>query len=510
MRVLLCGALLVYASVTASAAQEPPAADVFEPIRQLLSTADRQTRRAAAEELQRAGDLALVPPLVDALFFLPRDRRREALEVLEALSGERPGGRYMDWVEVVGRRRDLEPPPGYAAFKLELLQRIDPSYAKIFYPGAPLRIRLEEVVWGGVPLDGIPTLEQPAHIPAAEADYLRDDEAVFGVAIGGEARAYPLRMLDWHELLNDVVGGEPVSLSYCTLCGSAVLYSTRTRGAPYTFGTSGLLYRSNKLMFDRQTYSLWSNLTGEPVIGRRARGSVRLRQLPVTRTTWEAWHQRFPDTTVLALDRELERRTGFRYRPGAARLARRGVEFPVWQRDDRLAREDEVYTLRLTQLDAAVDGEESVKAYELDALLEVGVLHDELGGQPLVLVADEGSGAVRAYARASTAQTFTARASGLEPGLELLDGAGAIWRADEDALRCVEGCAASTDAPPEDMLPEDMLPEDAPSVQPRELSHELPRLAGHVAFWFGWYGFYPHTELWPDAERPDEEHRIRR
>ncbi|HET6346796.1 MAG TPA: DUF3179 domain-containing (seleno)protein, partial [Myxococcota bacterium] len=232
-------------------------------------------RRDAAKALTEARDLSLVPGLVDTYFFARKDQRSEALSALVALTGEKRGDRYHDWVELVGRREDLKPKPGYLAYKAELFSRIDPRYLKILYEGAPSRIRLEEIVFGGVPLEGIPALDNPARVPAAEAKYLTDSEKVFGVSVGGEQRAYPLRMLDWHEMLNDVVGGGPVTLSYCTLCGSGVLFDTRvdagTAGGPaYTFGTSGLLYRSNKLMVDRQTLTLWNNMTGEPAVGRLA------------------------------------------------------------------------------------------------------------------------------------------------------------------------------------------------------------------------------------------------
>ncbi len=229
----------------------------------------------------------------------------------------------------MGRREDLKPKPGYLAYKAELFSRIDARYPKILYDGAPSRIRLEEIVFGGVPLEGIPALDRPANLPAVEAKYLSDSERVFGVSVGGEQRAYPLRMLDWHEMLNDVVGGVPVTLSYCTLCGSGVLYDTRTpSGQAYTFGTSGLLYRSNKLMVDRQTLTLWNNMTGEPAVGRLARSPIRLPVLPVTITTWKEWRTRHPGTTALALDKEMERRWGFSYLPGAADRRRAGVNFP--------------------------------------------------------------------------------------------------------------------------------------------------------------------------------------
>jgi hypothetical protein len=427
-----------------------------------LAAGSPEERRAAARALAEAGDASLVPGLVDAYFFLPRGERADALAALVALTGERPGERYHDWVELVGRRQDLAPKPGYLAFKAGLLSRIDPRFKALLYDGAPARIRPEEIVFGGVPVEGIPALDRPDHVPAAAASYLSDSERVFGVSVKGEARAYPLRILDWHEMVNDVVGGEPVTLSYCTLCGSGVLYATRgADGIARTFGTSGLLYRSNKLMVDRQTRTLWSNLTGEAVLGRLAGpgGPARLAVLPVVVTTWQEWRRRHPATTVLALDSALERKWGFRYLPGAAEQRRAGVTFPIWLRSGALDPRAEVYAVRLG---------ERAKAYPVERAVKERVINDTLGGEPLVVVADPGSGAVRAYRRGG--RTF-------KPGrsaAELADAGGRRWTVGEEALAPVE---PDPEAPP------------------------LPRLPGHASFWLGWYAFFPHSELYGGPPR---------
>jgi len=266
-------------------------------------------------------------------------------------------------------------------------------------------------------------------------------------------------------MVNDVVGGEPVTLSYCTLCGSGVLFSTRSApGEAYTFGTSGLLYRSNKLMVDRQTGSLWCNLTGEPVIGRLAGGPPpvqRLAVLPVTLTTWQDWRHRHPETTVLALDHDMEQRFGFQYQPGAAARKRAGVHFPTGPAGPRSAALNpgaEVYALRLG---------DRAKAYPVTKLLAERVVNDRLGDEPVVIVADADSGAVRAYRRGE--RTF-ARGSGAG---ELVDGEGRRWTVGEDAL----------------------LPAAAPTAAP------LPRLPGHQAFWAGWVAFFPGVELYGSPPR---------
>ena len=342
--------------------------------------------------------------------------------------------------------------PGYLAWKAGLLARIDPRYKSLLYEGMPARLRVEEVVWGGVPVEGIPALDQPVHVPAARADYLSNGERVFGVSLGGETRAYPLRILDWHEMLNDEVGGQPVTLSYCTLCGSGVLYSTRAPGGgAYTFGTSGLLYRSNKLMVDRQTSTLWSNITGEPVMGRLADGGARLAVLPLTLTTWKDWRTRHPETTVLALD-DLKRRYPYDYKPGVADRKRAGVSFPSGPRSAALDPKAEIYAVRLG---------DRAKAYPVERALAERVINDRVGDEPVVVVGDRESGAVRVYRRGD--RTFTFRLGGLA------DGDGRHWTLGEDAL-----------------VPEG----DGPSAAP------LPRLPGHQAFWFGWHAFFPGAELY--------------
>ncbi|MEO1696744.1 MAG: DUF3179 domain-containing (seleno)protein [Planctomycetota bacterium] len=293
-----------------------PQADVA--LEALLPNADPVERRAAFAEIAEEEDERYVAPLLDLLALA--DTREEWFLLLDTLTPL--VGRDMRAVERPWRTLSTElarlPAPELPedawAFKGALYgQRIDAEFARFFgsEPGAALRV--DQVAFGGVPVDGIPALNDPETTAAADAAWLDDDAAVVGLHLGGVARAYPLAIIDWHEFVNDVVGGTPVALSWCTLCGAAIPYRAERDGKRLLFGSSGLLHRSNKLMFDRGTDTLWDQLAGSPVAGPRV-GEAPLERLPVRVTTWGAWRAAHPDTDVLS------RRTGHErvYAEGAA------------------------------------------------------------------------------------------------------------------------------------------------------------------------------------------------
>ena len=204
--------------------------------------------------------------------------------------------------------------PRYAAFKSALYSLIDPRFSAYFDTAGEALIRLDEIVWGGVRQDGIPPLRDPAMLSAEDAGYLEDDHIVFGLSVNGDARAYPKRILAWHEMFVDTVGGVPVAGVYCTLCGTVILYRTEHEGLRHRLGTSGFLYRSNKLMYDQATQSLWSTMRGTPVVGPLVGKGIVLERGSVVTTTWGEWRRRHPGTRVLSRD------TGYRrdYAEGAA------------------------------------------------------------------------------------------------------------------------------------------------------------------------------------------------
>lgn len=154
---------------------------------------------------------------------------------------------------------------------------------------------------GGPGRDGIPALTDPAVMPAEQASFLRDDDTVLGLSLAGHARAYPLKILNWHEVVNDRLGNQAVAVTYCPLCGTGIAFSAMLGGQRLDFGVSGLLYQDNLLFYDRATQSLWSQFTGEAVSG--ARRGTRLEPVPIEHATWREWRQRYPHTSVLALPR---------------------------------------------------------------------------------------------------------------------------------------------------------------------------------------------------------------
>jgi hypothetical protein len=118
----------------------------------------------------------------------------------------------------------------------------------------------DEIHAGGPPRDGIPALTDPKFIPAAQADFLADEDRILGLNLGGEARVYLIAILNWHEIVNDRIGERAVAVTYCPLCGTGIVFDAQVDGRPMEFGVSGLLYNSDVLLYDRSTESLWSQI----------------------------------------------------------------------------------------------------------------------------------------------------------------------------------------------------------------------------------------------------------
>ena len=272
--------------------------------------------------------------------------RRRLVSFLEKRTRQRFGTDLPQWQQWTWKL-PYEPHPQLGEFKgLVFGNNIDPRMHDFFPPGVQSRIRLDQVEWGGVRVNGIPPLVNPAHTAATAAAYLKDHHIVFGIAWNGEARAYPQRILAWHEMARDSIGGLDLAIVYCTLCGTVIPYKAQIGDRRITLGTSGLLYESSKLMFDEETKSLWPTLEGRPAIGALWQSDLQLELAPVVTTTWGEWRQEYPATRVLSLDTGHKRDygEGVAYRDY---FAGDQLMFPVSRADSRLRRKDEVLVIRL-------------------------------------------------------------------------------------------------------------------------------------------------------------------
>ncbi len=410
-------------------------------------------KKSIVEKLAALKDKSLIPTFVLAMRWTGSN-----VHIAKALS-ELTGEQITHWHEAYNwqeRHPEVIPHPSYRDLKLRFLGNTDARFLDLFKPPfgnrENMRIRLEEIVWGGAQYDDIPSLDSASMIKADEADYLLGSDLVFGIEINDDARAYPLRIMGWHEMFNDVIGGVPVALAYCTLCGSGILYETHVAGRsePFVFGSTGLLYRSNKLMFDRQTNSVWNQFTGEPVIGPLVDQGVKLKTLPVSITSWTKWRELHPDTTVLSLDTGYIRNydSGFVYHDY---FASPGLMFPaVVQDESDLLRKDYVFAMR--QFAAS-------KAWPLKAFNEMPIINDKLGSTPIVLIGDASTRTVRAYAREDD-EVFSLSADGN------LVTQKDKWLLDEEFL------TVSSDV-------------NQQTAQPVRRA----RLPGHISYWFAWENF---------------------
>ncbi len=453
--------LVVGTTVWPSSAQRVGQDD--HPDIQLFLQAAAQDGNRAAEALREIGarwrvgyagaiwDLArFVRPPSQQLFQFFR-----LVDFLQQQTGQSFGGDLARWHEWIWAQ-PYDPHPDYAYFKGLLYSQIDPRFEAFFPRGVESLIRLDQIVWGGVAVNGIPPLEYPQRLDAAAAEYLSDEHIVFGISLGGEARAYPKRILAWHEMALDRLGGVELTIVYCTLCGTVIPFESVADGRHITFGTSGLLYRSNKLMFDHETRSLWNTFEGVPVVGSLAGSGLRLIPRAVVTTTWAEWKSRHPATTVLSLD------TGHRrdYSEGAAYRGYFSTDelmFQVPSMDDRLPNKAEVLVMRLD--DASLDGRRQPLAIAASFLQRHRVFHRTFAGRNLVVVTSS-QGANRVY------DAQDVRFVRLLDDQRVVDERGRAWRVTEEALE-LDG----------------------------DRGVGRVRVPAHRAFWFGWYAQFPDTEL---------------
>jgi hypothetical protein len=225
--------------------------------------------------------------------------------------------------------------------------------------------------------DCIPSIDQPAYVATNKVGYLRDDDLVMTLTHNGITRAYPTRILDHHEIVNDMFGSDPVAITYCPLCGSGLAFDRRQDGQVLDFGVSSLLHNSDLVMYDRQTESLWQQITGEAFAG-KSRGS-ELKSLPMSMVTWGDWRQQYPDAEVLTVDdvqSDLYQKDAYGDYAESEKLY-----MPVSATDARLHPKKVIYGMEIGDRAIAIDSEWLVKE---------GRFSDEYEGKKLVLNLKQG------------------------------------------------------------------------------------------------------------------------
>jgi len=310
---------------------------------------DEQTN--AVEVIKNSGDPRLVWLLSDLMRFagpdglsvLLADATRELLDI--ELSGNRYWGTTTDHLIAW----DIPAPPNYLKYKGNVFTTLVEGWDKIFVEGD---IDWRHVSWGGVLIDDrpydttdelcncIPAADNPDVISAKDAKWLDDDDIIFGIEVNGEYRAYPRQIMEVREMVNDTLGGRDLGIPYCTLCGAAQAYFTDNLPDGVerpVLRTSGLLIRSNKVMYDITSYSVFDTFLGKAVTGPLAEKGIVLPQASVVTTDWGTWKKEHPETTVLVEALALGRDFDFRNGRDA-----NGPIFPVGNVDPRLPVHDDI------------------------------------------------------------------------------------------------------------------------------------------------------------------------
>ncbi|RME12189.1 MAG: DUF3179 domain-containing protein [Ardenticatenia bacterium] len=238
-----------------------------------------------------------------------------------------------------------------------------------------------EILSGGPPKDGIPAIDAPRYVSVEEADeWLRDREPVVLFALNGDARAFPLQILTWHEIVNTEVGGVPVTVTFCPLCNTAIVFDRRYGDLVLDFGTTGRLRYSNLIMYDRQTESWWQQATGEAIVGTLT--GAQLTTYPAAIVSWQAFKETYPDGNVLSRETGFNRAYGRNPYVGYDDIESRPFLYDGPTIDGRLPPMARVLT---------VAGENDAVAFPYDVLAEVHVANETVDGAPIVVFWAEGT-----------------------------------------------------------------------------------------------------------------------
>jgi len=272
--------------------------------------------------------------------------------------------------------------------------RVEYSPAPMEFDLSMIAIPRDEVLAGGPPKDGIPALTRPKFVLAEKATYLGDEDRVIGLVSGDQAKAYPLKILNYHEIINDSLGDLSVAVTYCPLCDSCAVFDRKTKAGVREFGVSGLLYNSNILMYDRglPVESLWSQVMTRGVSGPAANQS--LSALPLELTTWKDWRARHAQTMAVSSEtghqRDYERRPYTRYfstpqlmfpaKPSDSRLPAKARVLGVWAGSQAKTYPESLFSEKRLRIEDTIDGKRLVIEFNPQAK-SMRVVHADEGIQ---------------------------------------------------------------------------------------------------------------------------------
>lgn len=273
----------------------------------------------------------------------------------------------------------------------------------------------DELEQGCPGFDCIPAIDDPAYINADQASWLDNDDRVIGLSINNVTRAYPLRILNRHEIVNDRIGGDPVAITYCPLCRSAVVFNRTINGSKLSFGVSGKLLDANLVMYDRQTETLWNQIEGQAIVGSLV--PSRLELLYASITSWGDWQQANPDTDVLARDQGIYPVSSYDVDPYAGYGNQSVVGFGVDKVDDRL---------HPKKLVAGISIEGTPKAYPVETIKARGMIQESVNGTSVAVFQRKDDGRIGALIAEyeGTRLELTRKDHGLQ------DQQGRLWRYD--------------------------------------------------------------------------------
>jgi len=331
-------------------------------------------------------------------------------------------------------------------------------------------VRFDDIVSGGPPKDGIPAIDAPVFESIADARTWIDGlSPVVALEVNGEAKAYPMAIMTWHEITNDTIGGVPVTVTFCPLCNTALAFDRTVDGVVHDFGTTGNLLFSNLVMYDRQTESWWQQATGESIVGEQM--GTRLTFLPAQIISLDEFESTYPDGTVLSRETGFERSYGRNPYPGYDRADESPFLF-FGTADGRIAPKERV---------ATVGGGDQAIAFAYPQLSEVGAATATVDGEPIVVfwapgtrsaldssAIDEGAdvGTTGVYRPVVDGQTLTFERLG-PPGTPITDReTGSTWS--------ITGVATDGSLAGE----------------------QLERIVSADHLWFSWAAFNPETRIW--------------